>query len=68
MNAIESLIMEFEDMCGESDTEMGNDARVYYIRLLDLIERAFPYVDDMVGVASGARYLLAEMESVLERK
>ena len=26
MNGIESLVSEFEDMCGESGTEMGNAA------------------------------------------
>jgi len=68
MNPIENLILQFEDMCGESDTELGNECRAYYENLLALIERAFPYVDDMVGVASEARYLLSEMNYVLERK
>lgn len=68
MNPIENLILQFEDMCGESDTELGNEARAYCENLLALLERAFPYVDDMVGVASDARFLLAEMNYVLERK
>ena len=34
--------------------------------LLALLERALPYVYDMVGIASDARYLHAEMKSALE--
>lgn len=68
MNPIENLILQFEDMCGESDTELGNEARAYYENLLALVERALPYVEDMVGVASESRFLQSEMNYVLERK
>lgn len=68
MNPIERLIMEFEDMCGESDTELGNKARQYYQNLLYLLERAYPFVDDMQGIGSGARPLMSEIDAILDRK
>lgn len=39
MNAVERLVLEFEDMCGESGTEMGNDALDYVKKLNAEIKR-----------------------------
>jgi len=37
MNPIEEIISAFEDMCGESDTEIGNNAREVLKDIYDAI-------------------------------
>jgi len=37
MNAIEEIINEFEDMCGESGTEIGNNARKFLQAVEDVL-------------------------------
>lgn len=65
MSAITNLITDYEDMIGETETEMGEEARAELEELLALLQRCLPFVEDGIGVASDARFLKAEIDSVL---
>lgn len=65
MSSIKDLVMCYEDMVGESGTEVGDAARVELEQILVLLKRCVPFVDDMIGIASDARFLKAEINSFL---
>jgi len=64
MSDILNIISDYEEAFEEEKDSIEN-ARAEFEELLALLERCLPYVEDMVGIASDARFLKAQITNVL---
>jgi hypothetical protein len=70
MSAIESLILQFEDMCGESGTEMGNAALGERNELRQAVKALLMLVEAHTSEHTQHRYMetIGFAKHVLENK